>query len=423
LTKNIIALNSNSKEMFNHLFFILVILIIIVLIKFYLESQNSNNTNTTNNTNKSREGKATDKPYYAFDNTYDDANSYVTDNDKFNKMVEDMQKDTIKKINHAVEQGVIEGFSSSGYDTDNSFSSSPSFSNNDNDIDIEYTNDFNVKSIKTNSKNYKEQTKNKNNNDSIISYLNKGNSVKLMLFYKASCHYCSDFMPVWYKIVNNLSNNVMYEEIECEKDYKKANEYQISTVPTIILLINNEKKVYTGDREYSDIMRFLKINGVNLIERTFEEFDSSGYSTSTTPTGNNSNSNINNDSLCPAVTFNSQLDVADDNYMFQIFNEKGQYGYSVGGNNSNKQLTPFTAAYSTFDSYLTSLPEGANISECANNYASQLRGFGLCDAKQLDNILQYEKNVKEGNATSLIDGTDYSSNNKVVTAIKNACGL
>ena len=381
--------------MFNHLFFILVILIIIVLIKFYLESQNSNNTN---NTNKSREGKAIHKPYYAFDNTYDNANSYVTDNDKFNKMVEDMQKDTIKKINHAVEQGVIEGFSSSGYDTDNSFSSSPSFSNND----IEYT-------------------KNNNNNDSIISYLNKGNSVKLMLFYKASCHYCSDFMPVWYKIVNNLSNNVMYEEIECEKDYKKANEYQISTVPTIILLVNNEKKVYTGDREYSDIMRFLKINGVNLIERTFEEFNSSGYSTSTTPTGSNSNSS--NDSLCPAVTFNSQLDVADDNYMFQIFNEKGQYGYSVGGNNSNKQLTPFTAAYSTFDSYLTSLPEGANISECANNYASQLRGFGLCDAKQLDNILQYEKNVKEGNATILIDGTDYSSNNKVVTAIKNACGL
>ena len=34
--------------------------------------------------------------------------------------------------------------------------------------------------------------------------------------------------------------------------------------------------------EYGDIMRFLKYNGVNLIERTFEEFDTTDYSESQT---------------------------------------------------------------------------------------------------------------------------------------------
>jgi thiol-disulfide isomerase/thioredoxin len=238
-----------------------------------------------------------------------------------------------------------------------------------------------------------------------------------MLFYKASCPYCTDFMPIWYKIVNNLSNTVMYEEIECEKDYKKANEYQITSVPTIILLVNNEKKMYMGDRNYSDIMKFLKYNGVNLVERTFEEFNSTGYSVPVVPSSNK------NTSLCPNVTFNSELDVSQDNYIFQIFNENGQYGYASGGNNSDKIMSPFTAAYSTIDSYLTSLPQGANINECASMYADQIRSFGLCDKKQLDNILQYQKNIEQGSATTLINGTDYSSNNDVITAIKNVCDL
>lgn len=409
--------------MFNHLFFVLVILVIIVLIKFYLESNNINKSRLDNNHNHHNHHN-NHKPYYAFDNTYDDASAYITKNNQFNKMVEDMQNDTIKKINHAVEQGVIEGFASSGYNNGNSGNSGNSNDNsNDNSNssidDIKYTSDFNIKSLKSNTRKYKEHYKNKNNNDSIISYLNKGSSIKLMLFYKASCHYCSEFMPVWYKIVNNLSNNIMYEEIECEKDFKKANEYQINSVPTIILIVNNEKKVYTGNREYTDILRFLKYNGVNLVERSFEEFDTtgSGYSTTTEPTNNS------NGSLCPAVTFDSELDVAGDNYMFQIFNTKGQYGYAVGGNNSGKTLTPFTAAYSTVDSYLTSLPDGANISECANEYSNQLRGFGLCDETQLNNVLQYQLNVSNGNAKPLFDGTDYKSNNDVVTAIKNTCGL
>ena len=72
-----------------------------------------------------------------------------------------------------------------------------------------------------------------------------------MLFYKTSCSYCNDFLPIWYQVINNLPNNVKYEEINSDKDNesnKKTNEYNITSVPTVILLINNEKKIrYIND--------------------------------------------------------------------------------------------------------------------------------------------------------------------------------
>ena len=413
-----------------YLLFLLIILLIVLLIKYYLDSKHAimNDKqniikNVNNNLNYNKNVNITNNP-----------NSFEKHNDEFSKMLDKVHKDTMQKINNAVEQGVIEGFANYGYDTDTDTDAND-YTYTDANIsdiqsanlketidsfqtdDVEYYNDFNIKNIKSNTHKYKETMKNKHNNDNIISYLNKNNSVKLMLFYKVSCPYCSDFMPIWYKIVNNLSNNIMYEEIDCEKDYKKANEYQITSIPTIILLVNNEKKMYMGDRNYSDIMQFLKYNGVNLVERTFEEFDSTGYSTEIVPSSNN------NKSLCPNVTFNSELDVSQDNYLFQIFNENGQYGYASGGNNSDKIMSPFTAAYSTIDSYLTSLPNGANISQCDNNYSDQIRGFGLCDKEKLDNILEYQTNVSQGNSKYRIDDTDYSTNKDVVTAIKNACKL
>jgi len=391
-------------------FFIVILILLILIYIYYLEN------------NYSRTTKINAKFYVDAD-----ANAFKTTNAKYSQMVEDIQKDTIRKINQAVEQGYAEGFQAMNNEeldsTDTADNSADDSADNFADMDdymgndITYSSEYDVKTFKNSSRKYKQQNKNKNNNDNIISYLNKGNSVRIMLFYKASCPYCTEFMPVWYKIVNNLANNVMYEEIECEKDYKKANEYQITSVPTIILLVNNEKKMYMGDRNYEDIMRFLKYNGVNLIERTFEEFDTTDYSESQT------DSKKTNKSKCPTVSFDSQLDIAQDKYMFQIFNADGQYGYAVGGNNDGKLLTPFTAAYSTVDSYLTSLPEGANISECANTYSSEIRGFGLCDKEKLDNILQYQNNVKNGSAKLKFDGTDYSSNKKVITAIKNVCGL
>jgi thiol-disulfide isomerase/thioredoxin len=261
-------------------------------------------------------------------------------------------------------------------------------------------------------------SQNKINDGYIVSYLNKTNKIKLELYYKTSCKYCNQFMPVWNRIINDLPNDALYEEIDIEKDSEKVNENKITSVPTLILLVDNEKKFYNGDRTYNDINKFLKINGVNLIQRTFEDF-------STVPKNNNLNPH------CPSVTFDKQIDLENDSYMYQIFNSHGQYGYAVGGHNLDKKLTPFQAAYSTLDSYLSSLPDNTNtttnslknIDECTNLNASQIINFGLCDLEQLNAIQGYKSNVASGFNKPLIDNTDYTNNEVIINSIKKVCGF
>lgn len=255
--------------------------------------------------------------------------------------------------------------------------------------------------------------------ENIISYINRPNRIKLELYYKPSCPYCKDFIPTWTKIINELPNDATYEEINCEEKSEKANQNKITSVPSIILLVDNEKKNYMGNKSYDDITHFLKINGINLIKRTFEDFNSLLNT-------NTSNTNP----YCPAVTFDKTIDIANDQYMFQIFNANGQYGYATGGY-YDKLLSPFQAAYSVVDSYLSSLPDNKdptkssykNINECAKLYNSQIVNFGLCDTEQLNAINNFQTSVSNGNSSAYIDGTNYSNNNKIIDSIKLACGF
>jgi len=261
----------------------------------------------------------------------------------------------------------------------------------------------------------------------ITSYLNKTNRIKLELYYKPSCPHCKTFMPIWSKILNDLPTDVIYEEINCDSndgDNKdKISENKITSVPSLVLLVDNQKRFYMGSRTYDDIARFLRLHGVNLVKRTFEDFNS------TASGSNNANENVN--PHCPAVSFDKEIDIANDEYMYQIFNSNGQYGYASGGYKSDKLLTPFQAAYSTVDSYLSSLPDDTdptkssynNVNECANLYANNIINFGLCDIDQLNAIQGYQSNVASGMSNPYIDGTDYSSNSKVASAIMTACGF
>ncbi len=385
--------------MHKHLFCIFLILVIVLMFKLYLD-------NAKMNTNKLKDIKHTKDNKHNNPNininthtnrTNQNTNTKCTipnckcnggggnDDEDINVLLEKIKISTNEKINHAIEEGIREGFSSMNEEgTSNS------------------TNSINAI----------------NSDAPIISYINKDSQKKLMLFYKPSCPYCQEFMPIWSQITNNLPNTILYEEINTSKisENNKANEYKIVTVPTIILVVNNNKIKYEGNRSYSDIERFLKENGINLVIKTFEQFADSGYSNDPSPTPS-----PNPD--CPAVTFDTNLDVANDNYMFQIFNSKGQYGYATGNNKPGKFMTPFAAAYSVVDSYLSSLPDKKNMNECANHYASNIMQFGLCDTEQLNNILNYNDSVENGTANIRFSGTDYSTNNNVVDAIKYACDL
>jgi len=351
-----------------HLCCILLILVILLILKRYL--QNSKNDMQILKDSKKCNKKCNNKNCKC--------------NEDILPLLNQMKKNTDIKINNAIEKGIIEGYKSMNNDSTSSG---------------------------TSSKN--------STNTSIMSYINKDDNKKLMLFYKTSCSYCMDFLPIWYDIINNLPNNIMYEEINADKDIesnKITNSNKITSVPTIILLINNEKKVYTGQRTYQNIARFLQTYGINLVERTFEKFDDSGYSMEPSPT-----KPLNND--CPSVTFDSELDFPKDNYMYQIFDTNGQYGYATGGNNKGKLMTPFSAAYSVVDSYLSSLPDTTKMNKCATLYSKEINGFGLCNNDKLNEILSYKEEINNGNLNSRIPGTNYDTNTNVVEAIKSACSL
>jgi hypothetical protein len=146
---------------------------------------------------------------------------------------------------------------------------------------------------------------------------------------------------------------------------------------------------------------------------------------------NNNTSKRNKNMNCPAVTFDKQVELENDIYMYQIFNENGQYGYATGGYNPDKLLTPYQAAFSTVDSYLSSLPDPKkptqttykNIDECTGLYKNQIVNFGLCDIDELNKIGAYADNVANGQNKIYIDGTDYKGNQKIVNAIKKVCGF
>ena len=380
---------------------ILLILIIVLLLKYYLKFSETYTQNEMN------------PPHYLLTTKTCHDNTCLCKKDMsvdMNIMLNDISIQTKKKINYAEEQGIIEGFEAMGGVDDSS--SNYGLFNTNIDIDIDHSlGDGGSGSSNSNKM---------NNNDTIVSYINKDSQAKLMFFYKISCHYCTDFIPIWYKIINDLPNTILYEEINTEKDSqsnKKAISYNITTVPTIILIVNNTKKVYKGNKTYKDIEKFLKLNDIHLVAKTFEEFDDAGYSAIPSPTAP-----VNQN--CPAVTFDKQIDLANDVHMYQIFSD-GQYGYASGYDKKTDRtlLTPFTAAYSVVDSYLNSIPNKSKMNECASLYSKDIIGLGLCDKEGLDGILSYNDKINSGEFVSRVDGVNYDSNKKVVDAIKRACDI
>lgn len=253
-------------------------------------------------------------------------------------------------------------------------------------------------------------------------FLSKNEKIKLLLFYIPTCPHTVKFMPIWNKIINNLPKNVLYEEIDCIKDKGKPSEYNVTGVPTVILEINAQRFTYVGGRTYDDVNRFLREHSINLVERSFESFGplDEGLApepTNMLPTG------------CPLVSFDKKVDLANDSYRFQIFSDKGQYGYAEGGFKDDKLITPYMAAYSVVDSYLSSLPDLNdptkttldNVDECAAAYANDINCFGLCNKEKLDEIANYQSDVEKGLKDKRIIGIDYSNNKKIVNAIKKAC--
>ena len=242
-------------------------------------------------------------------------------------------------------------------------------------------------------------------------------TLTLTLYYKKSCPYCRDFMQpaatsMWTHIKTKSGKYANINEIDCDANPELCNKVAgLRNVPTLFLenLATGNKEIIKGPRTPENVLKYI-----------YKELDSVTSSNETfvnTPTTTTKRALTAVEKTCPPISFNKKLDVEKEKFYYQIFSDRGQYGYATGG--KDEPLSPFGAAYETVDTYLSSLPNPSadNMKLCANVYKDAIADFGLCNKGELDKILKY----KEGKPQ--VEGTDYSTNTKVVNAINSACKL
>jgi hypothetical protein len=64
----------------------------------------------------------------------------------------------------------------------------------------------------------------------------------LLCFHATWCVWSKQFMPTWLELVDlfDQTDNIHAEAIDCNKDYKFADEFKINGYPTIKLVILHE---------------------------------------------------------------------------------------------------------------------------------------------------------------------------------------
>ena len=82
---------------------------------------------------------------------------------------------------------------------------------------------------------------------------------KFYYFWMNGCHYCTVFNKVWDQVTQKLkSSNV--DTFKYERNERKSliQKFNVQEFPTIVLEINNTIHYYKGERNFTDIMNFLK---------------------------------------------------------------------------------------------------------------------------------------------------------------------
>ena len=114
------------------------------------------------------------------------------------------------------------------------------------------------------------------NNKIDNNLINNNNNATLIFFYSKTCPHCINLIPTWEKIKKMKTENIEFKSIEGDSD---ANDdfikYNIKYLPTIILQFEGKKdfNVYKGDRSIDDIIKFVRLNGINLNTTILEGFE------------------------------------------------------------------------------------------------------------------------------------------------------
>ena len=105
----------------------------------------------------------------------------------------------------------------------------------------------------------------------VLTEKNLGHALKefknlLVLFYDPGCPHCQEFLPNYHKMAPKLKEeNYVLAKLDCIKYEKIEAIYEIEAYPTLMLIRGEEKTIYSGQRKYEDIKKWLE-------EKTKPEF-------------------------------------------------------------------------------------------------------------------------------------------------------
>lgn len=87
--------------------------------------------------------------------------------------------------------------------------------------------------------------------------------VELFFFYTEWCPHCKKAKPQWAKLKEEFENktinntSIIFREVDCDKEEKIADEFNVEGYPTIKLVKDSEVIEYNAKPEYETLMEFL----------------------------------------------------------------------------------------------------------------------------------------------------------------------
>lgn len=84
------------------------------------------------------------------------------------------------------------------------------------------------------------------------------NNTKVILYYANWCAHCEEFLPEWEKLKSMIiDKNVEFLEFEESQHLQKMQDENIKGYPTIMIIIDGEKREYNGERTAKAIAAFI----------------------------------------------------------------------------------------------------------------------------------------------------------------------
>ena len=90
-------------------------------------------------------------------------------------------------------------------------------------------------------------------------YIKNDKKGELMLFYADWCPHSQNTLKQWYTYKEKYTGNysISFSEIDCDKHTNLADDYNIDSYPTIILLVDGKKYIYDAQMNDSTLTQFI----------------------------------------------------------------------------------------------------------------------------------------------------------------------